>query len=108
MNTVRYKLQGNGKDSWVIDEKELTYDSPAKQEFEKRVEEVLAKNNYKSISEVLIWIGDADYGNEAQKILDWYRKEYKAVTDYKKNNPKEETVLEFIETISIFDKPKKK
>ena len=103
--TIRFKLQGDGRKSWVIDEKEIVYKSPINKIHNERLAEVLKQYDYESLAEVLIWVDDVDYGDEAKAILDWWKSTCKDIIGYKKGKPNEENVGAFIETLTIFEAP---
>ena len=113
---ITYKLQANNHESWIVvyylnDEvvyKEMVYESPTNKHHNEKLAEVLKKYNYESLADVLIWVDDVDYGEEAKAILDWWKKTCKDVITYTKLNPNEETAGSFLETLTIFEAPTKK
>ena len=102
---IRFKLQGDGRKSWIIDDKEIVYESPINKIHNERLAEVLKRFDYESLAEVLIWVDDVDYGDEAKAILDWWKKTCKDIIAYTKLKPNEENVGAFIETLTIFEAP---
>jgi hypothetical protein len=42
--------------------------------------EVLKKYNYLSLGEIQMWLGDKEFGTEAQQISDWYKSTYLIVS----------------------------
>ena len=99
--TIKFKQQGDGRKSWYIDT-ELTYDSPTNKIHNEMMQEILTDNNYLSIGEVSMWVNDADYGQEAQSIIDWWITTCKLVAKYVALNPNEETAVEFLATLPTF------
>ena len=98
---IKFKQQGDGRKSWYIDT-ELTYDSPTNKIHNEMMQEILTDNNYLSIGEVSMWVNDADYGQEAQSIIDWWITTCKLVAKYVALNPNEETAVEFLATLPTF------
>ena len=99
--TITFKQQGNGAKSWYING-ELTYESPTNKIHNEQLETILKDNDYLSIGEVSMWVNDADYGAEAQSIIDWWTTTCKLVADYVALNPNEETAEEFLATLPTF------
>jgi hypothetical protein len=96
--TITFKQQGNGTKSWYIDGV-LTYESPVNKYHNEMLQGYLKDLNYLSIGEVSMWVNDADYGKEAQALINWWTTTCKLVADYVDLHPNEETAEEFILTI---------
>jgi len=96
--TITFKQQGNGLKSWIVDG-ELTYDSPINTYHNKMLETYLKEYNYLTIGEVQMWVNDADFGTEAQSIINWWISTCKLVAEYVDLHPNEEEAAEFILTI---------
>lgn len=105
--TIRFKQQGDGRKSWVIDEKEIIYESPINKIHNEMLEKALKKHDYMSLGEVLLWVGDEDFGDEATALIDWWRTTCKMVIEYQKSKPNEENVVAFLETLPKFTHDKK-
>ena len=95
---ITFKLQGNGVKSWYVDGK-LTYESPTNKKHNEMLQTILTEHDYLNIGELSMWVNDADYGAEAQSIIDWWITTCKLVAEYVNLNPNEETVEEFIKTL---------
>ncbi len=96
--TITFKQQGNGTKSWYIDGV-LTYESPVNKYHNEMLQGYLKDLNYLSIGEVSMWVNDADYGKEAQALINWWTTTCKLVAEYVALHPNEETAEEFILTI---------
>lgn len=95
---ITFKQQGDGRKSWIVDG-ELIYESPTNKIHNELLQEILTEHDYLHIGEVAMWVNDADYGAEAQSIIDWWITTCKLVADYVALNPNEETAEEFINTL---------
>lgn len=104
---IRFKLQGDGRKSWIIDG-DLTYDSPVNKIHNQMLEKALKKHDYMSLGEVLVWVNDEDFGDEATALLDWWRSTCKMIDEYQKTKPNEENVVAFLETLPKFTHDKNK
>ena len=100
--TIRFKAQEDGRKSWVIDEKEIVYESPTNKIHNERLQAILTEHDYLSIGEVSMWVNDADFEAEAQSIIDWWIVTCKLVSNYVDLNPKEETSVQFLATLPTF------
>jgi len=96
--TITFKQQSNGVKSWIVDG-QLTYDSPINTYHNKMLQSYLDEYNYLSIGEVAMWVNDADFGAEAQAIINWWINTCKLVAEYVDLHPNEEEAQEFITTI---------
>lgn len=94
--TITFKQQGDGRKSWIIDEKEMILESPTNKIHNERLQAILTEHDYLSIGEVSMWVNDADYGKEAKSIIDWWITTCKLVADYVSLHPNEETAVEFL------------
>lgn len=102
METIRFKQQGDGRKSWVIDEKEIVLESPTNTAHNAMLKEILAEHDYLSIGELSLWLNDEDFGAEATAILNWWISTCKLVAAYVEANPNEENAIDFINTIPKF------
>ena len=100
MATV-FKLQGDGRKSWVIDGTSIILESPTNKKHNEMLQTILTEHDYLNIGEVSMWVNDADYGVEAQSIIDWWITTCKLVAEYVNLNPNEETTDEFINTLTF-------
>ena len=98
---ITFKQQGDGRKSWIIDT-ELTYESPINKIHNEQLQAILTEHDYLSIGEVSMWVNDADYGAEAQSIIDWWIVTCKLVSDYVSLKPNEETSVQFLATLPTF------
>lgn len=111
MKTFEYKLQGDGRDSWIVTdvaEKYMSYISPIEL-YKKEVneyhnlmlEQVLKDHNYISIGEVALWL-ETEYSQEAQSIIDWWKQSseqvithLKTITEYGDSSIFCSTIIKF-------------
>jgi hypothetical protein len=100
--TITFKQQGDGRKSWIVDQTELIYDSPTNKYHNEMMQEILTDNNYLSIGEVSMWVNDAEFGAEAQSIIDWWITTCKLVAKYVALNPNEETAAQFLATLPTY------
>lgn len=98
---IIFKQQGNGTKSWIVDG-QLTYDSPTNKLHNDMLQAILTEHDYLHIGEVAMWINDADYGAEAQSIIDWWITTCKLVAEYVSLHPNEEDCITFINTLPNF------
>ena len=97
--TIRFKQQQDGRKSWVINEKEITYESPTSKLHDDKLYAILTQYNYINIGEVSMWLNDEVYGAEAQSIIDWWTLTCKLVAAYVESNPNEQTAAQFLESL---------
>lgn len=107
--TITYKVQGDGRNSWLIvdnEDKYMMYTSPANHFHNEMMKQVLNDNNYLTIGEVALWVDDAVYGAEAKNIIAWWTSTCKMVESYVIANPKETDCVQFIATIPKYTNTK--
>ncbi len=97
--TIKFKQQGDGRKSWIIDGNEIITESPTNKYHNEMMQTILTDNDYLSIGEVLMWVNDTKYGAEAQSLINWWINTCKLVAEYVDLHPNEETAEEFILTI---------
>ena len=100
--TVTFKQQGDGRKSWIIDGNEIITESPTNKYHNEMMQTILKDNNYLSIGEVSMWVNDAEYGAEAQSIIDWWITTCKLVANYVALNPNEEDCVQFLSTLPTY------
>jgi len=99
---IRFKAQEDGRKSWVIDEKEIIYESPTNKIHNELLQTILTEHDYLSIGEVSMWVNDVDYGAEAQSIIEWWITTCKLVSKYVDLNPEETDCVQFLATLPTF------
>jgi len=100
---ITYKQQGNGTKSWIVNG-QLTYDSPTNTMHNALLDAILTEHDYLHIGEVAMWVNDADYGAEAQSIINWWITTCKLVDNYVALNPNEESASQFLLTLPTLTK----
>jgi hypothetical protein len=100
--TIKFKQQGDGRKSWIIDGNEIITESPTNKYHNEMMQTILTDNNYLSIGEVSMWVNDVEFGAEAQNIIDWWITTCKLVANYVALNPNEETAAEFLATLPTY------
>jgi hypothetical protein len=56
------------------------------------LDDLLRRKNYLSLGEVQLWLNDENYGEEATKIIEWFKSTY-------------QTIAEHLETITEYKNP---
>jgi hypothetical protein len=100
--TITFKQQGDGRKSWIVDQKEIVYESPTNKIHNEQLQTILKDNDYLSIGEVSMWVNDVDFGAEAQSIIDWWTTTCKLVKKYVDLNPNEEDCVQFLATLPTY------
>lgn len=95
---ITFKQQGDGCKSWIVDD-ELTYESPTNKIHNQIFKDILKEYNYLNIAELLLWLNDTQYGNEALSIINWWKSTCLLVEEYVSSNPNEETAVEFLNNL---------
>jgi hypothetical protein len=113
MKTFEYKLQGDGRDSWLVTdgtEKFMSYISPI-EVYKKEIEDyhnlmlvdLLNRKNYLSLGEVSLWVEDENYGTEATQIIEWFKSTYQTIVEHLEKIEQYQNPQTFISSLPVLN-----